>query len=416
MKQLRASLIGVVAFIWVFMIHSESAFSKTAVRALWVECEGTNDTLSSKEKIVELVQIASQNDFNLLFVQIFRGHRAWYQSKLIPNEPFQRFLKKEKVDMLTFLIDEAHKQNIEVHAWANQVRVVRNSKKKYPVIERLGKDVVTRNGRGISLWDFPNDKLPDGGLWLDAGDPKVQDFLGDVAEEIVRNYPKLDGYHLDFIRIPFDVPYAGSRWDGGKGFGYGKMSVARFKASTGLDPMKMKKTRESTQKWDDWRREQITEVVRTVAKRVKSIDPKLQVTAAGMCWPDRAYLSSYQDWGQWLEEGIVDAVVTMNYSIDSRFVNRLSRQALSLKQKSKVYIGLGSYLLENHLQDFQKQIQETEALNPDGLVFFSYDSMLKKPEMFGLTKQKRAPSKTKRKRTVKVWHSSESKVVRSTEK
>ena len=177
--------------------------------------------------------------------------------------------------------------------------------------------------------------------------------------------------------------------------------------------MNMKKTRLNTQKWDDWRREQITEVVRVVAKKVKSIDPKIQVTAAGMCWPDRAYLSSYQDWGQWLDEGIVDALVTMNYSIDSRFVNRLSRQALSLKQKSKVYVGLGAYLLEEHLNDFKKQIKETESLNPDGLVFFSYDSMLKKPEMFKLAKQKKTSLLPRKKRTVNTHQLSKPKVVRS---
>ena len=241
MKRATFLFLGLFLFVLTFMINPEPAFSKVGVRALWVECEGTNDTLSSKEKIVELVNIASQNNFNVLFVQVFRGHRAWYHSKLIPNEPFKRFMKKERVDLLRFLIDEAHKKNIEVHAWANQMRVVRNSKKKYPVLEKLGRDVVTRNGRGVSLLDFPHDKLPDGGLWLDAGDPKVQSFLADVAEEVVRGYPDLDGYHLDFIRIPFDVPYAGSRWDGGKGFGYGKKSVGRFKALTGLDPYEHEK-------------------------------------------------------------------------------------------------------------------------------------------------------------------------------
>lgn len=396
------------------MTQSDLVQAKSDVRALWVECEGTNDTLSSKAKIRELIQIASDNDFNVLFVQVFRGHRAWYETELVPNEPYREFYRKEKTDLLQFLIEEAHKKKIEVHAWANQMRVVRNSKRKYPVLERLGKDVITRNGRGISLWDFPHEKLPDGGYWLDAGDEKVQQFLADVAGEIVRNYPDLDGYHLDFIRIPFDVPYAGSRWDGGKGFGYGKRSVQRFKLKTGLNPMKMEKTRENTQIWDDWRREQITEVVRTVSKRVKSIAPKMDVTAAGMCWPDRAYLSSYQDWGQWLEEGIVDALVTMNYSIDSRFVNRLSRQALSLKQQSKVYIGLGAYLLEKHYDDFNQQLQETIELNPDGVVLFSYDSMLKKPEMFELAKQNMSSSnKGKKKKALKVWRSPKPKVVRS---
>jgi uncharacterized lipoprotein YddW (UPF0748 family) len=263
-------------------------------------------------------------------------------------------------------------------------------------LDKLGKDAVTRNGKGVSLLDLPQDKLPDGGYWLDPGDLKVQRFLADVAEEVVRHYPKLDGYHLDFIRIPFDAPYAGSMWDGGKGFGYGKKSVERFRAKTGINPMNMERTRANAQKWDDWRREQISDVVRGVTRRVKSVDPKMEVTAAAMCWPDRAYLSSFQDWGQWLEEGIVDAVVTMNYSIDSRFVNRLSRQALALKQGSQVYIGLGSYLLEEELKAFSRQIEETLALNPDGIAFFSYDSMLNKPEMFHIAKQQFETKKSKR--------------------
>ncbi len=420
MKRLQFSLFSTL-FILSVLIVSPLQAAQESIRALWVECEGTNNTLSSKEKILECIDIAAKNNFNTLFVQVFRGHRAWYKSSFIPNEPYKRFLAKEKVDLLQFFIDEAHKQGIEVHAWANQMRVVRNSKKSYPVLERLGKDVVTRNGTGVSLWDFPHEKLPDGGMWLDAGDRKVQRFLADVAEEIVVNYPDLDGYHLDFIRIPFDVPYAGSRWDGRKGFGYGKESVRRFKLKTGWDPMTMEKTRKNTQVWDDWRRDQITEVVRTVSKRVKLTSRKMQVTAAGLCWIDRAYLSSYQDWGQWLDEGIVDALITMNYSIDSRFVNRLSRQALSLRQDSRVYIGLGSYLLEEELDAFEKQIQETLALNPDGVVYFSYDSMLKKPEMFkivnrqprNLVSKKKKKSTSQSKRSIKVWRSAKPKVVRS---
>lgn len=362
----------------------DSVLAKTEIRALWVECEGSNDTLSSKKKITQMLDIASQNRINLIYVQLFRGQRAWYKSELVPTTPYQQFLRKEKTDMLSFLLREAHRRNIEVHGWINQLRVVRNAQNKYPVLERLGKDVVTRNGQGISLWDFPKEKLPDGGYWLDPGDDKVQQFLAKVAAELLRNYPQLDGIHLDFIRIPFDVPYPGSRWDGGKGFGYGKRSVERFRQRTGLNPLKMEKTRENTQRWDDWRRDQVTQVVRGVRKAVKAINPKVTFSIAAMCWTDRAYLSSYQDWGGWLKKGIVDAAVVMNYSIDSKFVNRLARQAIALRYNGEVHIGLGAYLLSQDLRGFQRQIKETLALSPDGIVYFSYDSMLKKPEMFDL--------------------------------
>lgn len=377
-------------FIWmgVEMSQPNLAAAKTKVRALWVECEGTNDTLSSKEKIIQMLNIAKENKFNLVYVQIFRGHRAWFKSRLAPDGPYQKFLKKEKTDMLQFLINEAHRRGIEVHGWMNQLRVVRNKQKKYPVIERLGRDVVTRNGRGVSLWDFPYEKLPDGGLWLDPGSLKVQKFLGDIAAELVNEYPEIDGVHLDFVRIPFDVPYAGSRWDGGKGFGYGKESVARFKRKTGLNPMNMEKTRENTQKWDDWRREQVSQGVRAVRRRLKAIDPSIKLTAAVLCWPDRAYLSSYQDWGGWLQEGIIDAAVVMNYSIDAKFVDRLSRQAIALKDRKDVYVGLGAYLLDKDLKNYDFQLRETINLVPDGIVLFSYDSMLKKPEMFELAKNR----------------------------
>jgi len=197
---------------------------------------------------------------------------------------------------------------------------------------------------------------------------------------------------------------------GGQGFGYGKRSVSKFKQKTGLDPMTMTKTRESTQKWDDWRRDQVTQVVRTVRRRVKSINPKITFSVAALCWPDRAYLSSYQDWGGWLEEGIIDAALIMNYSIDSKFVNRLSRQAIALKNNKDIYIGLGAYLLDKDLSNFQKQIEETLDLSPEGIVFFSYDSMLKRPEMFELA-NKQASSKSSR-ISKKVWKQ-EPKVVRT---
>src|SRR5215216_5144807 len=84
------------------------------VRALWV----VRTTLTSPEKIRQLVSSAADNGFNTLIVQIRGRGDAYYNSRV---EPRSIDLKDQppSFDPLALTLTEAHKRGLKVHGWLN---------------------------------------------------------------------------------------------------------------------------------------------------------------------------------------------------------------------------------------------------------------------------------------------------------
>ncbi len=80
-------------------------------------------------------------------------------------------------------------------------------------------------------------------------------------------------------------------------------------------------------KWAEFRKSGVTELVRDVYRRAKALKPKAQVTAAVFSTLESAD-SVYQDWPRWLREKTIDYVVPMAYTEDTA---ELSRQIAQWK-------------------------------------------------------------------------------------
>jgi len=364
---------------------SPAATPTGETRGLWVECEGSQETLSTKAKIEQLIRRAQSSGFNTLFIQVYRHDRAWYNSRYADTVPYRDIVKREKIDPLAYLIPRAHKAGLKVHAWLNMFRIGKD--RNAPVLKRFGRDIITRDGKGVSLLNYQPSALPDGGYWLDPGDENVTLYLRNIIAEVVRKYPGLDGIHLDYTRYPFNSPYAGSHWAGRNDLGYGKESVRRFKKWTGVDPITMELTRSNCQAWDNWRRHQVNTFVEGVYGLVRQLNPSLDFSVAVIAWADRAYLSSFQDWRRWLDEGSVDFVAPMNYGTDSRMARYLTGTALAARGERQVYIGLGQYLLGSKSEVLLQQIADCRNAGADGIILFSYDSICKNPGLFKTLKK-----------------------------
>jgi hypothetical protein len=128
-----------------------------------------------------------------------------------------------------------------------------------------------------------------------------------IYAELAARYD-LDGLHLDRVRYP------------GPNYGYNPTSVARFQAQTGQsgqpDPQ--------DEQWLQWRRDQVTALVRKIYLTTAAINPRLRLSAAlsvagappteALPWETRTpYTHHLQDWRSWLEEGIVDLALPMVY-------------------------------------------------------------------------------------------------------
>jgi len=379
--------VKVMLFGAVILLAGCPGFAASYPYGLWVEAEGPNQTLDDLGRLEAMVRAAADAGIANLYLQVYRGGRSWYASDLADDEPYRRAIARQRYDPLQFALGLAHSKGLRVHAWMNLFNL--GKRREGPVQARLGPAAITRDSRGRSLLDYDFSRPPgdDGkwgmldtpGYWLDPGDSQVQAALTALVEELVSRYPTLDGVHFDYIRYPYGIPTVpGSRYSNGLDFGYGERSVARFQAETGFSAFAAKDDPSVAQRWDDWRREQLGRFLRHVRGQLRRLKRDLALSAALLAWPDRAYLSAYQDWRLWLEEGLLDQGIVMNYTRDGRLAHYLTRQAVAFRGRSKLFVGLGAYALLDQPDLLAQQIRDARQQGADGVVLFSYDNLLKR--------------------------------------
>ena len=136
------------------------------------------DVDSYKEYLVKMIENIASYNINLMIFQVRPASDAYYESKL---NPWSRFItgtegKHPGFDVLKFVIEEAKKYNIEVHAWMNPYRISMKS---------VTEGTITKEEYLNSLDDlnfakrFPEDTILDGNgkIILKPSSERVCDFL-----------------------------------------------------------------------------------------------------------------------------------------------------------------------------------------------------------------------------------------------
>lgn len=364
--------------------------AKAAPRfGLWVEAEGKNRPFRSAEEFKAYSEFAKKGRFTDLYCQVYRGGRAWYPSMLADDAPYRRALA-QGFDPLRDTINQAHKRGTRVHAWINVLRIVGN--REAPLLKTIGRNAAHTDSYGNSLLDYDSEGLPPGalgrsfklgtaGIWLDAGSERVREYLVATIKDVVMAYPDLDGVHLDMIRYPMSMR------KGGKGsfahrprFGYSQESIERFYEFAGKKPPPMTKEVRAmlrkAQAWGTWHRAQVTLLVFEIKEMLNQIAPEIELSAAVIASPERAYSEVYQDWSAWRKGGIIDTVIPMNYSRNSELVARQSKYAIQSASRGQVLIGLGSWLMIGNPSLMISQGKTALRFGADGVTLFSLSNLL----------------------------------------
>jgi uncharacterized lipoprotein YddW (UPF0748 family) len=360
-----------------------------AHRALWVLAEGARRVLDDPQRIPGLISDARALGATDLFVQVYRGGRAWYDSALADATPWRRARDASGVDPLAQLLDQANAAGLRVHAWVNVLSLSQNP--HAPIVAQLGRDAVLVDRRGRSLLDYPDYEIPTPdrayyrmgtpGLFLDPAAPGVADWLVAAFGELVTRYPGLAGLHLDYIRYPDVLPFIpGTRFGVGLDFGYGAPSRARFQQETGRRAP-FQQSLENADAWDDWRRERVSALVREIARTARAQHPGLAMSAAVWSHADRAYLALQQDWREWLEEGLLDFAVPMAYTRDDRLLRYQAEHFAGLPIADRIWAGLGVWLFASEPQRALAQIQLVHDAGLRNVALFSYDAIASEPAL-----------------------------------
>ncbi|MBX2905022.1 MAG: family 10 glycosylhydrolase [Taibaiella sp.] len=252
-------------------------------------------SVEQRQEFIRVLDRLKDDGCNAVIVQVRPVSDAFYASK---KEPWSHYLTGKQgeapfpyYDPLVFMIEEAHKRNMEFHAWFNPFRALMNSAKNPNPMDHVThthKDWVISYG---------------GKSQLDPGIPEARDYVISVITDVVKRYD-IDAVHLDDYFYPYRVP--------GKEFGDNK-SYARY--GHGMDK-------------GDWRRDNVSRFISLLNTSIKNIKPymKLGISPFGI-WRNKSkdpmgsdtrggqtnYDDLYADVVMWLEKGWVDYMMPQLY-------------------------------------------------------------------------------------------------------
>ena len=338
------------------------------IRAVWVDSWGPG--LYTQEQCDELIAWCETYDFNTIIAEVRKVGDAYHQSYLEPAGLDEGSKKAvyPGFDPLGYLADElADRRDIRLEAWLVANRVWKGaddpprSDPAHVVNEHP--EWLLRNREGGTRGEGDS-------VFLDSSDPAARAWNARVVRELLQRYD-VDAIHLDYIRYP------GNEW------GYGERSLARFAAATGRSDVPEPLDAEFT----SWRAAQVTEQVREIRDAIDDVRPSVELTAATIAWgaPDDSkgfygsggYVRAQQDWPNWCERRLVDAIYVMHYKRE-----HVAEQAADYRKwfphflsfrgpgSAKIVIGQGSYM--NAIDDSVTQVQDAIGAGFDGYAIFSY--------------------------------------------
>lgn len=257
-------------------------------------------------------------------------------------------------DPLSFAIEQCHKRGMELHAWMVSIPAF-----KVAVASKMGKRSLMKTHPRLLR------KVGDS-YFMDPANPVTADYITRICQEIVSRYD-VDGIHFDYIRYPGDVGEMPDAADF-------KKSKARNKA--------------------DWRRSNITRIVRQAYTAIKSLKPWVRVSCAPIGKSEdlkrfsakgwSAHGAGYQDAQGWLRDGIMDMLCPMMYFKGDHFYP-FADDWQERSYGRTVVPGLGIYFLDPSegnwtLGDIQRELTYCRSLGMPGQILFRSKFLTDNPQ------------------------------------
>lgn len=282
-----------------------------------------------KLEFVKLLEYYKNLNFNAVIVQIRTSGDAFYPSNLAPWSKYltgkQGQAPKTQENPLTWMIKEAHDRGLEFHAWLNPYRATMTLE-----TQELSPEHDFNKHR--------NWMLKYGTKWYyDPGLPEVKNHLLAIIREVVVNYD-IDAIHFDDYFYPYREP------------------KLEFPDKASFD-----KYKKPGQTRDDWRRQNVNELIFALNQEIKSQKPWVQfgISPFGV-WrnqdkdpkgsPTRAGQTNYDDLFAdvllWMKNGWIDYLIPQLYwSMEHPLASyrKLSDWWSNNSYNTNVYIGNGPY-------------------------------------------------------------------------
>lgn len=314
----------------------------TVSRLDWPPVASVNVTHASarvamqKKALIDKLDNLQTLGINTVFFQVKPDGTALWPSAILPWSDMLtgKIGENPGYDPLQFMLDEAHKRGMRVHAWFNPYRVSVNTRPA--TVAELNRTVSLQPA---SVFVLHRDWIRTAGdrYVLDPGIPAVRDWITSIVAEVVKKYP-VDGVQFD------DYFYAESP------------------ASTLNDNLTWQRYGQGFPSKADWRRNNTQQLIEQVSRTLRQINPDVEfgVSPAGV-WRNRshdpagsetrgaaAYDESYADTRRWVQQGLLDYIAPQLYWPFSRDAARYDVLAkwwaeVVKPTQTRLYIGVALY-------------------------------------------------------------------------
>ena len=135
------------------------------------------------------------------------------------------------------------------------------------------------------------------------------------------------------------------------------------------------------ERWSDFRRSRLTELVTKIRTAVKAARPGVIVSAAVVPDAQLAYDKRLQDWRGWIDQSLLDVICPMAYTSEADIFQQQITAARSYAGSRPVWAGIGAYQL-THAQTVA-HIAAANRIGVAGVILFSYESIAAPPNTAG---------------------------------
>lgn len=258
------------------------------MRAVWIATvanidwpSNKMDALEQKEELLSILDSLKSCNINTVVFQIRPTSDALYLSQL---EPWSVYLTGQQgkapspfYDPLEFLVKEAHKRCMEVHAWFNPYRVLNSDN-----VSILTSDHIYYQDPKLFKWYG-------GKAYFNPALQDTRDYLTMIVMDVVLRYD-IDAVHLDDYFYPYKVD--------GKEFPDDDTFAEQPRGFVSKD---------------DWRRDNVNLVIEQLQHTIKAAKPWVQFGISPFGRFEGDFNELYADVRLWIQKGWIDYVVPQLY-------------------------------------------------------------------------------------------------------
>jgi hypothetical protein len=267
-------------------------------------------SLFSSINFTTIAETLAPYGINTVLVESVNNYKTLYQSQYVPTYFYNPV-------NFTECINTFHSYGIQVYAHFDTM------------LRAYAGDGIKRNA-----WYLPsggteaNIQEYYGNGWLDIANPYAQSLVHDLINELVTNYPELDGICFDYTRWDDYMPLGNCTTEEEIASNYDRLSLISY---TGLSdvvwpddvlPVANGGTGKYLTEFREWRCDIINDFVKNMTEWALAINPNLKFGASphsigsyGLP-PDYWPYQQGQDPIYWIKEGYIDWVAPMIYSDD----------------------------------------------------------------------------------------------------